>query len=144
MPQEAIDAFTIDSSGRLILSTTGAVEVNMPPFVIVAAEEDLLAFTANTTGPTTTGTWAWHFDGTDVKLDKSNTDAVWIDSVNGEHYLSVDKNFDLGGGVAGSGGTIFVCSPGTLGSTTSCVYRLYWNAADAGLTENIDGLHIQR
>jgi hypothetical protein len=55
----------------------------------------------------------------------------------------VDKGFDLGGGVSGGGGTIFICAPGSLGSTTSCVYRLYWDAADVGITANIDGLYIQ-
>jgi hypothetical protein len=56
----------------------------------------------------------------------------------------VDQAFNLGSGVSGDGGTIFVCDPATLGSVTTCTYRLYWSAADAGLTANIDGLFIQR
>jgi len=50
-------------------------------------------------------------------------------------------------GVSGDGADIFVCSPGTLGTTTTCTYGpgLYWDGSANGFAgEVMDVLEIQR
>ena len=142
---EGIDAMSIDATGKLILSVKGRATVGIRPSgIIKARKSDLLSFSFNTTGSSTSGTWAFHFNGVGADLSKENIDGLWIDPINNDHYLSVTNSFNVGGGVSGGGGTIFVCAPTSLGATTSCNYRLYWDAAAAGLTQNIDGIHIQR
>lgn len=142
---EAIDAMSIDASGKLIISVRGRATVGVRPSgIIKARKSDLLSFTFDTTGNSTSGTWAFHFDGADAGLNKENIDGLWIDPINNHHYLSVTNSFNLGGGILGGGGTIFVCDPVSLGYSTSCNYSLYWDAAAAGLSPYIDGIHIQR
>lgn len=141
---ESIDALSIDNGGHLLISTKGAATVSAVGKAVRGADEDLLKFTFGTSGATTSGTWSVFFDGSDVGLTKEDVDAAWMDASNGDLYLSVENSFNVGGGVSGAGGSVFVCDPGTLGATTTCAYRNYWNAADAGLTINIDGLFIER
>src|SRR5690606_15888328 len=116
---------------------------NMPT-TFKAKNHDLLAFTFGTTGDSTSGAWSLYFQGADVGLLKENVDALWIDPLNGDIYLSLANGFTVGNGVTGNGSTIIVCDPGSLGETTTCTYRSYWDAADAGLNRNINGLYIQR
>jgi hypothetical protein len=144
-PGEAIDALSIDAAGHLLVSTKGKATVTGPNGTALrAADEDLIKFTFGTSGATTSGTWAAYFDGSDVNLTKENVDALWVDAANGNLYLSVANAFNLGTGLTGGGGTIFVCDPGTLGATTTCMYSIYWDAAAAGLNKNVDGVYIQR
>ena len=142
---ENIDALSINGSGHLLVSTTGNATVTGPTGQAVrAADEDLLRFVFSTSGASTAGAWAVHFDGSDVGLTREDVDGLWVDSSNGDLYLSVLDAFNVGGGVSGDGGTIFVCDPGTLGTTTTCAYRTYWSAIAAGIAKGIDGLYIQR
>lgn len=140
---EAIDAFGFDASGRLIISTKGAATVKVSGVDVKARNQDLLAFTFNTIGDSTSGTWQFYFDGSDVGLGKENIDALWVDPLNGDLYLSVMDKFTAGG-VSGSSGTVFICSPVSLGDTTSCTYSAYWDAASHGIKQNVNGLHIRR
>ena len=140
---EALDALAIDPSGRLIISTKGNALLKGVSQAIKDKNQDLLQFTFATTGDSTSGGWAFWFDGSDVGLQKENVDSLWIDPLNGDIYLSVVNNFNVGG-VSGNGGTIFVCDPGSLGDTTTCSYRPYWDATAAGLSGNVTSLFIQR
>ncbi len=141
---EAIDAFSIAEDGRLIISTRGRATVKVNGVDMRVAGQDLLAFTFNTIGSSTSGTWELYFEGADVGLKNENIDGVWVDPQNGDLYLSVVNNFNVGGGVSGTGGTIFICTPGSLGADTTCAYRNYWSAKDAGVKQLMDGLYIQR
>ncbi len=141
---ESIDALAIDSSGKLIISTKSKATIKSPPNTLKTKGQDLLAFTFGTTGSSTSGSWSLYFEGADVGLASENVDAVWVDPANGDIYLSVVNRFDVGSGVSGSGSVIFICDPGSLGPTTTCTYRPFWDAADAGLNKNISGLFIQR
>lgn len=140
---EAIDAFSFDAAGRLIISTKGASIIKNPSSMLKSKNHDLLSFTFGTTGGSTSGSWAFYFDGSDVGLGKENIDSLWIDPINGDIYLSVVNSFSVSG-ASGGGGTIFVCDPGTLGDTTSCSYSRYWDVVENGLNVNITGLYIQR
>ncbi|HMT21525.1 MAG TPA: hypothetical protein PKE20_09830, partial [Promineifilum sp.] len=103
---EAIDAMSIDATGKLILSVKGRATVGIRPSGIIRARKsDLLSFSFSTTGSSTSGTWAFHFDGVDAGLRKENIDGLWIDPINNDHYLSVTNSFNIGGGISGGGGT---------------------------------------
>ncbi len=126
-----MDAFDILADGRLLVSTLGNVSVTGAS----GADEDLLAFTPAQLGSTTSGTWAMYFDGSDVGLSStSNEDVngVWVDAV-GKIYLTTLGSFSVTG-VSGDGSDIFTCTPGSLGSTTSCTFAMYWDGSNNGFS----------
>jgi hypothetical protein len=131
---EDVDAFELLASGTILLSTTGSPSV---PGVSAGAE-DLLAFTPTTLGPTTSGTYAMYFDGSDVGLSTSNenVDAAAVDSA-GRIYLSTTGNFTVTG-ASGADEDVVVFTPTTLGSTTSGTFSssLYFDGSTFGLGSN--------
>ena len=137
---EDVDAFALAADGRLLVSTTDNVSVTGAS----GADEDLLAFAPTQLGATTSGTWSLYFDGSDVELSNtSNEDVngVWVDSA-GKIYLTTLGNFSVTG-VSGDGSDIFVCTPGSLGSTTACTYAMYWDGSTNGFSgEDTDSLGI--
>ena len=75
---EDVDAVEVLADGTILVSTEGQATVSGTR----VRPEDLLAFTPETLGDDTTGTWALHFDGSDVGLSESseNVDAVAVDA----------------------------------------------------------------
>jgi hypothetical protein len=67
---EDIDALELLADGRILVSTTGTATASG----IFANDEDLLAFTPQSLGGNTVGTWAVYFDGSDVGLTDSSED----------------------------------------------------------------------
>jgi hypothetical protein len=46
-------------------------------------------------------------------------------------------------GASGDGADIFVCAPGSLGTTTSCTFGMYWDGSANGFAgEVMDGFFI--
>ena len=137
---EDVDALTVLPDGRLLISTVDTVSVTGAS----GADEDLLAFTPTALGSTTSGTWAMYFDGSDVGLaSTSNEDlnGVWVDAA-GKIYLTTLGNFSVTG-VSGDGSDIFVCTPGSLGSTTTCTFAMYWDGSVNGFSgEDTDSLSV--
>lgn len=137
---EDVDAFDIQPDGRLLISAIGNISVTGASGV----DEDLLVFTPAQLGATTSGTWAMYFDGSDVGLSNtSNEDVngVWVDAA-GKIYLTTLGNFSVTG-VSGDGSDVFVCTPGSLGSTTTCTWAMYWDGSVNGFTgEDTDSLSI--
>lgn len=136
---EDVDAFGFTPDGRLIISTVG----NFSVAGFTGSDKDLLALDGGTFGDDTSGTWSLYFDGEDVELTDSTEDisGVWVDA-NGDIYLSTSGIFSVTG-AAGDGADIFVCTPGSLGTTTSCTYTLFWAGLSYGFAgEIIDGLAI--
>ncbi len=140
---EDVDAIGFAADGRLIVSTNGAFSVTGAS----GNDEDLIAFTATALGSTTSGTWSLYFDGSDVGLNEATSEqinGIWIDKTNGKVYLTTIGNFSVTG-LSGNGSDIFICTPGTLGSTTTCTYTSYWTGALNGFSAEItDGIHIIR
>jgi hypothetical protein len=140
---EDIDAIDFAPDGRLLFSTQGSFGVSGAS----GADEDLVAFDATSLGSTTAGTWSLYFDGSDVGLNSSSSEDVnglWVDPSTGEIYLSTVGSYSVSG-ASGSGADIFVCTPGQLGATTSCAFRVYWVGASAGWgAEVTDGIQIAR
>jgi hypothetical protein len=86
-----------------------------------------------------------YFDGSDVGLaESSGEDIDAMDVVDGKIYLSTLNGFSVSG-VSGEDEDVFVCTPSSLGNTTSCSYAsaLYFDGSTWGLGGNdIDGLNL--
>ena len=136
---EDVDAFALLADGRLLVSTLGNVAVTGAS----GADEDLLAFTPTALGSSTSGTWALYFDGSDVGLTTTNEDVngAWVDAA-GRIYLTTIGSFAVTG-VSGDGSDILACTPGSLGSTTTCTWVLYWDGSAQGFAgEDTDSLSV--
>ncbi|NNF13738.1 MAG: PKD domain-containing protein [Gemmatimonadetes bacterium] len=133
---EDIDAIGFAPDGRLVISLTGSFAVPG----VSGKDEDLIALESGTT-------WAMYLDGSDVGLsDTSEEDVagVWLDPDAGDIYLTTAGPFDVPG-VSGDPSDIFVCSPQSLGETSSCTFSSYIVGSLIGLAGNeITGFHIQR
>jgi hypothetical protein len=137
---EDVDAVHLLPDGRLLISTLGNVSVTGASGV----DEDLLAFTPTALGATSSGTWAMYFDGSDVGLSNtSNEDVngVWVDT-SGKIYVTTVGSFSVSG-VSGDGSDIITCTPGSLGSTTTCTWAMYWDGSANGFSgEDTDSLTV--
>ena len=140
---EDIDGVNLLANGDLLISTIGSHGV---PGGISGQDEDLLLFSPTNLGASTSGSWSRYFDGSDVALNTSGTEdvyATWLDQQNGDIYLSTRSTFEVTG-VSGTGADIFVCSPGSIGATTTCTFSLFWDGSTFGYgSESIDGLYIE-
>jgi len=135
---EDIDALALLSDGRLLFSTIGAATGSGPP----AADEDVLAFTGTLGSSTTTGSWAFYIEGSDLSTALADVDgvAVYGDAA----YLTATAKFSLSGQVIAVG-DIFVCRGVTPGTTTRCTsLGRFWQGTANGLgaKANIDALEM--
>jgi hypothetical protein len=138
---EDIDAIDLLPDGRVIVSTTGNFSVPG----VSGQDRDLIAFTPTTLGASTSGTWAMHFDGSDVGLDVGTED---IDSVSiaagGAIYLSTWDAFAVSN-LTGADEDVFICTPTSLGDNTACVYSttLAFDGSVWGLaTNDVDAIDL--
>ncbi|MEW5988320.1 MAG: glycoside hydrolase family 13 protein [Chloroflexota bacterium] len=141
---EDVDAIGFTPAGKLVVSTLGSFTVTGAS----GADEDMVEFTATSTGWTTSGTWALYFDGSDVGLTATTEDiwGTWLDSATSQIYLSVSGAFSVTG-ASGDGADVFICAPGSLGSTTTCTFGpgLYWDGSANGYAgEVLDDIAIVR
>ena len=139
---EDIDAIDFAPDGRLVVSTLGSFSVTGAS----GNDEDLFAFSSTSLGSATSGTWSWYFDGSDVGLTGSTEDVngLWIDPANNRIYLTAAGAFSVTG-VSGDGADSFVCTPGSLGATTSCTFNMYWDGSTFGFAGEIaDGIDIDK
>ena len=139
---ENIDAISFAPDGRLLFSTSG----NLGVTGVSAVDEDITAFTPTQLGATTSGSFTWYFDGSDVGLATNNTedtDGLWADPLTGKLYLSTEGAYAVTG-LSGDGADIFICTPGTLGATTSCTFGpgIFFDGTPFGFT-NFDGVSVR-
>ena len=129
---ENIDAVTVLQNGDLLISTTGNVSVTG----ISALDEDILKFTPTALGDTTSGSWAWYVDGSDIGLSTTSYEdinSVYANS-SGKLYLSTEGDFSVTG-VSGQGNDVVVFMPSALGSSTSGTFSspVFFDGAVYGL-----------
>jgi hypothetical protein len=139
--REDIDALSLLSDGRIIVSTTGSFSVPG----LSGKDEDLIAFTPTSLGAATSGTWAMFFDGSDVGLDSQSEDinGMYV-AFDGNVYLSTTGNFSVTG-ASGMDEDVFYCQSITAGNNTTCTYvsNLYFDGSDWGLGgEDIDAIGL--
>jgi hypothetical protein len=135
---EEVDAIGVSPDGRLVISTNGSFSVNGAS----GKDEDLIVFNVTSFGTDTSGSFDLYFDGSDVEIGSEDLESVWIDPVTNEIYLAVGDPFSVTG-ASGDNSDVFVCLPGTLGTSTSCTYSLYWDGSlhDFGGLE-VDGISL--
>ena len=136
---EDVDAVGFAPDGRILISTLGNYSVDG----LTGGGNDLLVLDGGVFGDATSGTWALYFDGDDVELSDSteNISGVWI-AANGDIYLATSGAFTVTG-ASGDGADIFICTPGTLGDSTTCTYAPFWDSAATDFDgEVIDGLFV--
>lgn len=138
---EDIDALDYTADGKLIISTLGSFSVTGAS----GTDEDLLIFTPSALGATTNGTWAFHFDGSDVGLSTTASEDIngaWQLPGSNVLYLSTLGSFSVTG-VSGDAADIFICTPGSLGSSTTCTFSLYWDGSANGFAgEVLDAFEV--
>jgi hypothetical protein len=132
---EDIDAIELLADGRLLISTLGNISVPGAAGV----DEDLLAFTSTSLGDTTSGSWAIYFDGSDVGLATTSDEDIDGVSIAGNEdiFLTTLGNFAVTG-ISGADEDVFICSPGSLGVTTTCTFSatLFFDGSMWGLDAN--------
>ncbi len=139
---ENVNAIGMLSNGDLLLSTSGSF--NVPG--VSGADEDLVRFTPTSLGASTSGAWSLYFDGSDVGLGELSTEDVtgaWVNGATGDLYLTTLGTFSVPG-VSGDGADIFICTPGTLGPSTSCTFSPFWDGSANGFGgEILDGFAVR-
>jgi hypothetical protein len=120
--------------GRLLLSTTGTAAVSLPNGnTLKAQDEDALGFNLNQQS------WSLFFDGTAIPgLKAQDVNALWVDTDNGDIYISLAGAFNLSG-VTGNAKDIVKLSPNGSGGYTP---SLYWDGSANGFPSGIDGLEM--
>jgi uncharacterized repeat protein (TIGR01451 family) len=135
--RENVDAVSLAPDGRPVISTQGNTTVDG----VSAMDDDLLVFNDTSLGSNTAGTFELYFDGSDVGLSSEDIDASWIDPDTNDIYLSTQDNFSLPG-VSGDGSDIFLCTPGSLGHTTSCTFAPFWDGSASGFNGGTNAFSI--
>ena len=132
---EKIDTLARGADGALLISTYGTASVTSGSTTIKAQDEDLLAFQPSATGANTQGVWTLAFNGTAVPgMKGEDLTAAWHDAATGNLHVTMNNDF-LVGGVAGTSQTVVTITP-------SGAVSAFWNAADAGFSGMVDGLHV--
>ncbi|MGE3107721.1 MAG: GC-type dockerin domain-anchored protein [Phycisphaerales bacterium] len=129
---EDIDALAIAPDGRLVISTSGSASATG---VSSAQDEDLIIFTPTNLGSTTSGTFAFYFDGSDVGLSNNNGEDVVgaAFAPNNDLLLATLDNFSVAG-LAGSDNDVIRFAPTSLGSVTAGTFSLYRALTSAGIS----------
>lgn len=132
---EDIDAIALTGGGELLISTVGPVSAAGAR----GADTDLLRFNATRLGAVTSGSFAMHFDGSDVGLtDNGNED---LDAAglgpNETILLSTAGSFSVNG-VVGADEDVIQFAPATLGETTSGTYSMFLDLSALGISDSAD------
>lgn len=127
-----VNAFQPLPDGDMLMSFN--VPVTLPGAGTVD-DSDIVRFSPSSLGASTSGTWTFYFDGSDVGL---STNAEDIDSISftadGNLIISTLGNFRLPG-LNGQDEDLIVFQ-GTLGTATSGTWSLYFDGTDVGLTNS--------
>jgi hypothetical protein len=139
--KRSIHGFTFDPFGDLLISFASNQKVQIGASKILMKPQDIVKFTPTTLGDTTSGTFTWYFDGSDVGLSTANERIDGFERLSdGRLLISTNNKAE----VPGPGSTtitaededILVFTPVTLGSTTSGTWALYFDGSTIpGLAE---------
>ncbi len=137
---EDVDAVSVLSDGRILISTTDSPSVTG---LSGLADEDLIAFTPTSLGSTTSGTWAYYFDGSDVGLSNSSNEDVDAAAVTGAGslLLSTLGSFTVTG-ASGQDEDVFEFVPTALGSATSGTFSMELDLSTLGITSDVIAVGI--
>ncbi|MEZ4736231.1 MAG: M12 family metallo-peptidase [Caldilineaceae bacterium] len=137
---ETIDALSMLSDGRLLISVAGTATVTG----VTAQDEDLLVFTPTSWGAASAGTWDLFFDGSDIALTQGSedVDGAWWDAGNSRLALSTKGDFAVVSltTLDGDNNDIFGCTVGNLDGETSCRVSSLFNGDTVRFTSSLDGI----
>jgi PKD repeat protein len=129
-----IDAFAVVGPNQILLSFTESRSVAGISGTV--DDSDVVRFTATSLGSTTAGSFAMHFDASDVGLSQSNEDVDAFEVLaDGRILVSTLGSFSVSG-VSGAGHDLLVFTPTSLGSTTAGTWAMYFDASDVGLSSS--------
>jgi subtilisin family serine protease len=135
------------ANGDILLSFTVAGSVPGligGPSGSTVDDSDIVRFTPTTLGATTSGTFNFYFDGSDVGLTANDEEIDGIALVSGRIAISTIGNFS-GTGASGVDKDLFLFTATTLGSVTSGSFSVHFDGSDVGLTttnEDIDAAGV--
>jgi len=138
-----VNAFALMPDGSILLSVDAALSISGLGTV---DDSDIVRFIPATLGDTTSGTFEWYFDGSDVGLTTSGEDVDAIDfAPDGRLVISTTDIFSVTG-ASGGDEDLIAFSATSLGSTTSGTWSQYFDGSDVGLAdtanEDVNGLWI--
>jgi hypothetical protein len=137
-----IDAFSVISPTEILLSfaEAGGI-VGFGSF----DDSDIVKFSATSLGQTTSGSWSFYFDGSDVGLTQAGEDIDALELLpDGRLLVSTTETFSVPG-ASGQDEDLLAFTPALLGSVTAGSWSLYFDGSDVGLTstsEDIDGTAV--
>jgi len=132
---EDIDSITLNSDGRMILGSTG----NFSGTGASGKDEDLFIFSSTSLGANTAGTFALHFDGSDVGLsDGSAEDVDAAGRTSAGNYLLSTLGLFSVTGASGDDEDVFKFTPTTLGASTAGSYTGFLDLSAIGIATTAD------
>ncbi|MCA9929731.1 MAG: hypothetical protein KC419_14690, partial [Anaerolineales bacterium] len=125
-----VNAFTILGDGSFLISFDTGTSV---PGVGTVDDSDVVRFVPTTLGSSTSGTFEWYFDGSDVGLTTNgeDVDAVHV-MADGKVLMSTTGGYNVSG-ASGADEDVIIFTPTTLGSATSGSWAIYFDGSDVGL-----------
>lgn len=143
-----LDAFNINPDGSILLSLDDD-NISLPGVGIID-DSDIVRFIPTATGETTTGTYEWYLDGSDVGLETDNEDIDGIGfAPDGRLVVSTRGSFNVGGGgVIGQDEDLIAFTAASLGASSSGIWLMYFDGSDVGLdttsSEDVDAVWIDK
>lgn len=137
---EDVDAISLTSDGRLVLSTLGSYLAGG----LSGDDKDLIVFNHTSLGSVTAGSFAVYFDGSDVGLSTyyENVDAAGLTSA-GTILLSTYGAFSVPA-VNGADEDVLRFTPASLGPTTAGTHSMFLDLSALGIAayENLSALEL--
>lgn len=138
-----VDAFAQLNDGSLLLSFE--IDTAVGGLGIVD-DSDIVRFTPEFLGATTSGTFSWYFDGSDVELTTDSEDVDAFAVVSGTLYISTLGDPSVTGLTGLRDEDLLTFTSTQLGEQTSGSWSLYFDGSDVGLgdtdEEDIQGVYI--
>jgi len=128
-----LTSFSRQPDGSFLMSFESAVTITGLGAV---DDSDIVRFLPTTLGSTTSGSFEWYFDGSDVGLEASSED---IDAISftpaGDLVISTTGGNSVPG-VAGADEDLLVFSATQLGANTAGSWAMYFDGSDVGLSQS--------
>jgi len=137
-----INAFTILSDGSILFSINTSADLSIGTM----QDEDIVKFIPTSLGNSTSGSFEWYFDGSDVGLSSrgEDIDAIGFDA-DGNLVISTLGRFRAGG-LLGRDEDLWAFTATSLGANTSGTWSQYFDGSDVSLdnsgSEDVQGAWI--
>ena len=130
---EDIDGLSVASNGDILISTNSSYNIKG----LSGEDEDILAFSADSLGSDTRGSFSIYIDGSDIGLTEGNEDIKGVSALsNGDLVLSTVGGFQVTG-LSGGGSDLFSFTPNSTGDNTSGSFDSFFNGANNGLENQV-------